>query len=51
MPINLLAMKIVRFAAEKKVRYGILDGDSIQCIDDKPYRYINRDFPYQLVVN
>jgi 2-keto-4-pentenoate hydratase/2-oxohepta-3-ene-1,7-dioic acid hydratase in catechol pathway len=33
-------MKIVRFAAEKKVRYGILDGDSIQCIADKPYRSI-----------
>ncbi len=33
-------MKIVRFAAEKKVRYGILDGDSIRCIADKPYRSI-----------
>lgn len=33
-------MKIARFAAEKKVRYGILDGESIQCIKGKPYRSI-----------
>ena len=33
-------MKIVRFAIDKKVRYGILDGESIQGIEDKPYRYL-----------
>jgi len=33
-------MKIVRFAADNKVRYGILQGESIQCIEDKPYRYL-----------
>jgi 2-keto-4-pentenoate hydratase/2-oxohepta-3-ene-1,7-dioic acid hydratase in catechol pathway len=33
-------MKIVRFAADDKVRYGILSGESIQGIEDKPYRYI-----------
>jgi len=33
-------MKIVRFAIDNKVRYGILDGESIQGIEDKPYRYL-----------
>jgi len=33
-------MKIVRFAIDKKIRYGILDGESIQGIEDKPYRRI-----------
>ena len=27
-------MKIVRFAADNKVRYGILDGESIKVIED-----------------
>jgi 2-keto-4-pentenoate hydratase/2-oxohepta-3-ene-1,7-dioic acid hydratase in catechol pathway len=30
-------MKIVRFAAGKKVGYGVLRGDSIQAIEGKPY--------------
>ncbi|MFC2040771.1 fumarylacetoacetate hydrolase family protein [Chloroflexota bacterium] len=33
-------MKIVRFAVDKKVKYGILNGESIQAIEDKPFRYI-----------
>jgi 2-keto-4-pentenoate hydratase/2-oxohepta-3-ene-1,7-dioic acid hydratase in catechol pathway len=33
-------MKIVRFTIDKKVRYGILKGESIQTIEDKPYRYL-----------
>ena len=33
-------MKIVRFAIDNKVRYGILEGKSIQSIEDKPYRYL-----------
>ncbi|MBA7477499.1 putative protein YisK [subsurface metagenome] len=42
-------MKIVRFAIDKKVRYGILDGESIQGIEDKPYRYLKpSDRYYQL---
>ncbi len=43
-------MKIVRFAIDKKVRYGILDGESIQGIEDKPYRYLKpSDRYYQLI--
>ena len=42
-------MKIVRFAAGSKVRYGVLTGGSIQGIEDKPYRYIKpSDRYYQL---
>jgi len=42
-------MKIVRFAIDNKVRYGILDGESIQGIEDKPYRYLKpADSYYQL---
>ena len=42
-------MKIVRFAIDNKVRYGILDGESIQGIEDKPYRYLKPvDSYYQL---
>ncbi len=42
-------MKIVRFAIDKKVRYGILDGESIQGIEDKPYRHLKpTDSYYQL---
>jgi len=33
-------MKIVRFAIERKVRYGILSGQSIQEIQDGPFRSI-----------
>jgi len=33
-------MKIVRFAIDKKIKYGILDSESIQGIEDKPYRHI-----------
>ncbi len=42
-------MKIVRFAADGKVRYGILAGESIRGIEDKPYRYLKPvDRYYQL---
>ncbi|HEY92390.1 MAG TPA: fumarylacetoacetate hydrolase family protein [Dehalococcoidia bacterium] len=42
-------MKIVRFAIDNKVRYGILKGESIQAIEDKPYRGIKpSDCYYQL---
>jgi len=42
-------MKIVRFAAGGKVKYGILSGESIQAIDGKPFRYIKpADDRYQL---
>jgi len=33
-------MKIVHFTADKKIRYGILDNETIQGIEDKPYRHI-----------
>ena len=33
-------MKFVRFAADSKVKYGILKGKSVQTIEDTPYRYI-----------
>ena len=33
-------MKIVRFAVNNKVKYGILSGGSVQAIEDKPYRYL-----------
>ncbi|MFH1383326.1 MAG: fumarylacetoacetate hydrolase family protein [Chloroflexota bacterium] len=33
-------MKIVRFKAENRTRYGILSGDSVQAIVGKPYRGI-----------
>ena len=42
-------MKIVRFTIDNKVRYGILKGESIQAIEDKPYRYLKpSDCYYQL---
>ena len=42
-------MKIVRFAIDKKVKYGILNDESIQVIEDKPFRYIKvSDHYYQL---
>jgi len=33
-------MKIVRFSAGNKVKYGILNGESIQAIEGKPFRYL-----------
>ena len=42
-------MKIVRFSADKKIKYGILNGESIQGIEDKPFRYLKpSDHYYQL---
>ncbi len=42
-------MKIVRFAVDNKARYGILNGESIQGIEDKPYRHLKpSDHHYQL---
>ena len=42
-------MKIVRFAADSKVKYGVLKGEFIQAIEDKPYRYLKlADRYYQL---
>ena len=42
-------MKIVRFAVDNKVKYGILSGESVQAIEDKPYRYLKlSDRYYQL---
>ena len=42
-------MKIVRFTADKKVGYGILQGETIQGIEDKPFRYLKvSDHYYQL---
>jgi len=33
-------MKIIRFVAGRRIRYGILSGDSIQVIDGNPFRSI-----------
>ncbi|MDP3879741.1 MAG: fumarylacetoacetate hydrolase family protein [Dehalococcoidales bacterium] len=42
-------MKIVRFAVDRKIKYGILKGQSIQAIEDKPFRQIKTvDDRYQL---
>ncbi|MFC1983762.1 fumarylacetoacetate hydrolase family protein [Chloroflexota bacterium] len=42
-------MKIVRFAVENDVRYGVLDGRAIQGIEDKPYHQIElSETHYQL---
>ena len=42
-------MKIVRFAIDDKVKYGILEDKSIQGIEDKPYRHLKpSDHYYQL---
>ncbi len=42
-------MKIVRFAADRKVKYGLLDGESIQSIEGKPFRYVKHaDSRYRL---
>ena len=32
-------MKIVRFITDKKTRYGILNGESIQSIEGNPYHH------------
>jgi len=42
-------MKIVHFAIDKKVKYGLLNDESIQVIEDKPFRSIKAsDHYYQL---
>lgn len=42
-------MKIVRFSVDGKKRYGILSGESIQAVEEKPFRYIKpTDHYYQL---
>ncbi len=42
-------MKIVCFAIDNKVKYGILEGESIQAIEDKPYRHLKpSDHHYKL---
>jgi len=42
-------MKIVRFTAEHKTKYGILNGELVQAIEDKPFRYLKpTDQYYQL---
>lgn len=42
-------MKIVRFMASKKVGFGILNGETIQVIEDKPFRHLKiSDQSYQL---
>jgi len=42
-------MKIVRFAVDNKVKYGSLSGESVQAIEDKPFRYLKlADCYYQL---
>jgi 2-keto-4-pentenoate hydratase/2-oxohepta-3-ene-1,7-dioic acid hydratase in catechol pathway len=42
-------MKIVRFAVDNKVRYGILHDESIQVIEDKPFRHLKvSDHYYRL---
>jgi len=33
-------MKIVRFTTGNKVKYGILNGESIHAIEGKPFRYL-----------
>ena len=42
-------MKIVRFTTEHKTKYGILSGELIQAIEDKPFRCLKpTDHYYQL---
>jgi 2-keto-4-pentenoate hydratase/2-oxohepta-3-ene-1,7-dioic acid hydratase in catechol pathway len=42
-------MKIVRFAADNRIKYGILKGESIQAIEGKPFRHIKpTDHRYRL---
>ena len=42
-------MKIVRFAVNDKVKYGVLSGESVQVIEDKPYRYLKLSDRYYLL--
>jgi len=42
-------MKIVRFAVDTEVRYGVLSGQSIQVLEDKPFGHTKlTDYLYQL---
>ena len=42
-------MKIVRFATDSKAKYGMLDGESIQAIEGRPFRSIKpADHHYRL---
>jgi len=42
-------MKIVRFTAGQRVEYGILTGETIQCLEGKPFRHLEAsDHSYQL---
>ncbi len=43
------AMKIVRFAVNDKVKYGTLRGESVQVIEDTPYRYLKLADRYYLM--
>ncbi len=42
-------MKIVRFAVNNKVKYGVLSGELIQVIEDKPYRSLKLTDRYHLL--
>lgn len=42
-------MKIVRFAVNDKVKYGVLSGESVQVIEGKPYRYLKLSDRYYLL--
>ena len=39
-------MKIVRFSFDKKVKYGILEGETIRSLEDKPYRHLKLSDEY-----
>ena len=42
-------MKIVRFAVAGKAKYGVINGELVQAIEDKPFRYLKlTDHLYQL---
>jgi 2-keto-4-pentenoate hydratase/2-oxohepta-3-ene-1,7-dioic acid hydratase in catechol pathway len=42
-------MKIVHFAVADKVKYGVISGELVQAIEDKPFRYLKlTDHYYQL---
>ena len=42
-------MKIVRFVVADKVKYGVINGELVQVIEDKPFRYLKlTDRHYQL---
>jgi 2-keto-4-pentenoate hydratase/2-oxohepta-3-ene-1,7-dioic acid hydratase in catechol pathway len=42
-------MKIVRFAIDNKVKYGVLSGEAIQAIEDKPYRHLKLSDCYYML--